>query len=147
MRKARLDLIIPALVLAIALPAGLSWAWYRLTGDPTLRPLGVTLSSLRESEVPGFGAGLTVRIDWGAEARSPHSPAQVERILQKALRVYEMDYRIRMNRVPGAAIRVYFETGATRLGPFTLAEIAAGIPPAVAAYRMGGRPVSAPASR
>ncbi len=136
MPRRRFSLVLPVVIGVIATPAALSWAYYHFTGDPTLRPLGVTLNSLRQRRIPGFGAGITVEILWGEEAASPHDPQQVELALDKALRPYDVDYLIRITPAPGNRILAYFDVGANRLGPYGLADIASGIPPAIEALRM-----------
>ena len=136
MPKRRLSLVLPVLIVVIGLPATVSWAYYKFTGDPTLRPLGVTLSSLRESEVAGFEAAMVVTIDWGRDARSPNTPREVEGALHRALKSYQIDYQIRRRSVAGDRIHVYFDAGPNRFGPYSLADVAAGIPVAVEAVQI-----------
>ncbi len=136
MPKRRLNLVVPVLIVAIGLPATLSWAYYKLTGDPTLRPLGVTLNSLRENDVAGYEAALVVTINWGRDTRSANTPRQVEAALRKALQVYQVDFQIRRRRVAGDHVSVFFDAGPNRFGPYSLVDIAAGIPVAVEAVQM-----------
>ncbi len=141
MPRRRLNMIIPAMTIAVALPALLSLAYYKFTGDPTLRPLGVTLDSLAEVETKGYSGGVTVEINWGRDAQTPNSRAQVSRALEKALSIYPVDYRVRIREIPGDRVEVYFKTGSTRIGPYPLSNVAAGIPPVLDAYNLAQRPI------
>jgi hypothetical protein len=139
MPRRRLNLIVPILTIIVALPALLSLAYYRFTGDPTLRPLGVTIESLTEAATPGYTSGITVEILWGRNATSPSSRAQISRALEKALSIYPVDYRVRIREKDGDRIEVYFKTGSSSIGPYSLANVAAGIPPVLEAYNLSNR--------
>ncbi len=137
MPKRHFSFILPALIVIVALPAVASLLYYKLTGDPTLRPLGVTLASLTENNIEGYNNGITVQIDWGADAHSPNSRAQVKSVLQKAMSIYPVDFQVRLTETDGDSVQIYFLIDANRFGPYSLANAASGIGPALAAYNMG----------
>ncbi len=142
----RANLIIFGMVLAVALPAALSYGYYSFTGDPTMRPLGITLASLSESGVPGFTGDIVVLIEWGRSARPLSTREEVKAALQAAMSVYPADTRIKLRETAGDRVRVFFLVGENRMGPYSLANVAAGIRPAIEAYGMieKAKPASAP---
>ncbi len=140
MLKIQNALYLAGVILLVSLPAMGSLIYYRLTGDPTFRPLGITISSLTERLVGGTSGGITVQINWGDNANPPNSRQQVRQVLEKALSVYTVDFSLRFQDTGGDSIQIYFVTDNSRLGPYRLNNISSGIPAALAAYNIANRP-------
>lgn len=136
-------LIVPALILATALPALASLAYFRFSGDVTFRPLGITTAKLAETRVSGVSRSITVQIEWGTDANSPNSQEQVKQALTKALNVYPGDFLVRFQEVEGNSVQVYFLVDRSRVGPYRLQNLSTGIPAAVAAQTMASRDLPA----
>ncbi len=136
MRNRQINYLIPSLIFAALLPGATALAYYQITGDPTMRPLGITLSKLAENNTAGSATGLLVDIGWGRNTTTPNSRREVKAALEKALSVYGIDYIVRLRDTNGAQIEIFFKTGSVRLGPYRLADVASGIAPALAALQM-----------
>jgi hypothetical protein len=137
MPKRHFNILLPVVIVIVALPAAASLLYYKLTGDPTLRPLGVTLASLTENNIEGYNNGITVQIDWGAGAQSPNTRTQVKAALQKAMSIYPVDFQVRLTETAGDTVQVFFLIDSSRIGPYSLGNVASGIEPALAAYNLG----------
>ncbi len=137
MPKRRLNILIPTIILAVTLPEAIALGIYYYTGDPTLLPLGITKTGLSEAPVSQNTRAITVFIEWGANATTPNSRDQVGKALHQAMRIYEVEYRVRFKTVPGEAVRIHFLVDSNRIGPYALSNVASGIPLALAAFRIG----------
>ena len=137
MPKRRIRILIPTIILAVTLPEAIALGFYYYTGDPTLLPLGITKTSLSEAPVARNTRAITVFIEWGADATTPNSRNQVGKALHQAMRIYDIEYRLRFRTVPGEAVQIHFLVDSNRIGPYALHNVAAGIPLALAAFRIG----------
>lgn len=139
MPKSRPSYFFPMVILVLTLPTAASVLYVKITGDQTMRPLGITFAKMAENLIDGTSRGVIAQIDWGDAANSASSKTQVKLALQKALSVYQIEFRVKIRSVPGADIRVNFLVGKSRIGPYRLQDMSTGIPAALAAYRMAGK--------
>ena len=73
MRKPRPSYFFPMLILILTLPTAASLTYVNITGDQTMRPLGITIANLAGNLVNGSSRGVVVQINWGTDARSASS--------------------------------------------------------------------------
>ncbi len=137
MPKRRISLFLPALIAAVTLPEAVALSFYYYTGDPTLLPIAITKTSLSEAKVAQNARAITVLIEWGADATTPNSRDQVGTALNQAMRIYDVEYRVRFRDVPGQAVQIHFLVDSNRIGPYALHNVAVGIPLALTAFRIG----------
>lgn len=123
------------LIVATGLPATAALLYYMYTGDPTLRPFGISKNSLSRSDTPQALLEILVRVEWGQSAPGTTSRAGVRQILHKAMGIYEIDYRVQFRETAGDQIKVFYIVEHNRLGPYPLHNAAQGIPAALAAFR------------
>ncbi|MGR3290509.1 MAG: hypothetical protein ACU0C9_04865 [Paracoccaceae bacterium] len=140
MFKTRYSYFFPVLIFVLVLPSALALLYVRLTGDQSMRPLGITLSNQTANTAGSAARGISVQIDWGVQANSPNSQQQVQQLLQNALSGYGIDYQIKIRDTADAKIEIYFVVEHSRLGPYRLQNIAEGIPAALAAYTIATNP-------
>jgi len=129
----------PMLILVLTLPTAASLLYVKITGDQTMRPLGITLANLAENLIDGTSRGIIVQVDWGDQARAASTQTQVIQALQKSLDVYQVEYRVKIRPTSGNKIQVFYMVGKSKIGPYRLQNLSAGIPAAMSAYRMAGR--------
>ncbi len=134
--RRRISIILPAAILAVALPGAASYLYYRFTGDPTMRPLAVTISSLADAGVLERDHRIFVIVHWGRDGKYAFHPGDVKAALVKALSVYPYKFSISFKDAPGDQIEVSYEVGESRLGPYPLRDAANGIPAAIDAMRI-----------
>lgn len=140
MQNRKFSVPIAALIIAVTLPGAAALFYYQFTGDPTMQPLGITLSKLAEHETTGRVSGIVAEVEWGRAAKTPNTKEEVNQALQQALAVYGIDYRVRFIDRPGDRIIITFVAGANRFGPYHLANAASGIAPALAAFHLTEKP-------
>jgi hypothetical protein len=136
MRKPRPSYFFPLVILILTLPTAAMLTYVKVTGDQSLRPLGITLANLAENLTDGTSRGVIVQIDWGTLADSGSTKAQVKQALDKTLSAYAIEYRIKIRPTRGREIQVWFQVGNSRLGPYRLNNMSSGIPAALSAYRL-----------
>ncbi|MEE9427623.1 MAG: hypothetical protein V3V25_05675 [Paracoccaceae bacterium] len=136
MVKPRNNLFFAGVILLLSMPTVASVAYFKITGDPTFRPLGITVASLTENLVGGTSRGITVRIEWGESSNTSNSKEQVRLALEKAMSVYPIDFLIRFENTSSAAIEIFFVVDGAKIGPYQLQDVSSGIPAALAAFSM-----------
>lgn len=136
MAKTRIKLLVPALILAVTLPGALAVAYFKLSGDPTMQPLAITIKKLAEGNSNGQATGIIVEVGWGQLAKPSNTRQEVRQALHMAMSVYGIDYTIRFLDITGDKIAIFFITGSGRMGPYQLANVSSGIMPAIAAFRI-----------
>lgn len=131
--------IIAILIVGIATPATLALSYYHITGDPTFRPLAVTVERL-------VAVGEAVEhIDVQAIVTSDGSPEGKRRSTLLGARLDAAFYgkglnshvHLRTQPQPGPA-QIYFYVGGNEIGPFDAASAPQGVrivAEAVAIYR------------
>ncbi len=122
------------LIIALALPSFLSLLWHRLSGDPMMRPLGITQEALVES---GDYDGLVIYADlaWDPKDRTVPDQESFARALKDGFWAKGMKVAIRPKPATGGS-RVTYRIGPSTIGPMPAYDAVKGINAAVAAYRM-----------
>lgn len=124
---------------AVMLPAAAATAYFLYTGDPSLRPLGVTQESLATGGAdPGFIA-IAVRVDLGRDRPDALTRAALRRFIARAMAAKTTDYFVTFRERPGTAVGITLEVGANRYGPFPPDGLAAGVQTAAVALEMARR--------
>lgn len=120
-----------------ALPTIASLAYYMATGDPTVRPLGISKEAL-ERFIPAVSADADIQVTilWGSDSRFPRSQDDVIAIIGRSLDAYDVAYRFQFIDTAGDEVRLTYQVRDSRIGPFPISRAAAGIPAAVSAVRM-----------
>jgi hypothetical protein len=135
MRKPRPSYFFPMLILILILPTAASLFYVRVTGDQTMRPLGITIAHFANNLINGTTRGVVAQVQWGASAKSASSKKQVKQALNTALSVYQFEHRVKINSVPGTKIQVFYLVENSRIGPYRLSNMSSGIPAALSAHR------------
>jgi hypothetical protein len=120
----------------LVLPTAFSLTYHEITGNPNLRPLGLTEASLRnfESGASG-GVSIVAHVDWVPPRTGGYSRDRLDRAITQAFRAKGVEVTVRFE--PGEdATRVSYLVGESTIGPFPTARAGEGISAAVEAYRM-----------
>ena len=136
----RINLLLPAIIVAVALPGSLAYLYFKTTGDPTLRPLGITREELAATFSDEHVLDITVQVDWGVDTKFTTPRAEVQRVLSRALQAVNVDHHFRFKDVPGDAVLITYVVGYNRFGPYRPGQAADGIRAAVAALSMERSP-------
>ena len=137
-RSMRINLLLPAIIIAVALPGTAAYLYYRATKDPTLRPLGVTKEELAATMGDEHVLDIVVQIDWGRDRRS-HSPkSDLEGAISRTLSAFAVDHRFRHKDVSGDKVQITYVVAHNRFGPYTPARAAEGVRAAFAAMQIMG---------
>ena len=122
------------IIAVIVAPTAVALGWHLFTGDPTVRPLGITREALRDFGIPSTGGEIVAYVDW-----PPGAGQTARKRLADDLRVSfaskGVDVRL-VFREAGGSVRVTYVIGKSVLGPYSRARAAEGIGAAVEAYRM-----------
>jgi hypothetical protein len=132
-RRHPLVTILFALV-ALTTPTALALLWYGITGDPTFRPLSVTIERLVAFEADRGAGGAVVAIVT-LPADSLLSEDSLTADLRRGFAATGAQALIRVQRAPGPPT-ILFEVGASQLGPYPLSSAAIGLRTASDAWRM-----------
>ncbi|MGR3662789.1 MAG: hypothetical protein ACU0CA_16645 [Paracoccaceae bacterium] len=135
MKKLSPNMLLIILLSVIALPEAAALMLYKYTGDPTLRPFGISKFSLSESDRAHALTEILVRVDWGAGVPSSIQRDDVGKQLGKALEIYDIAFRLNFQRVSGDDINVTYTVGHNEIGPYRFQNASRGIPAALSAYR------------
>ena len=138
MRRKRGLATIIAIVLLVVTPTVVSLIWYKVTGNPWIRPLGITQEKIRAYE--GFSSVLEIVavVDWDPARSGQVAREDLRRALTQAFKVKGVPVRVVFN--PGSSgTRITYRVGPSNIGPYPRARAAEGIGAAVEAYRMLAR--------
>lgn len=123
------------LAAVVALPSALALGYYKITGDPSLRPLAQSIESVV------FGGTLGETRDLKVELRL-HTPSQergfrMARQIQRSFTAKGIDAQVFViSAAAGEPANVAFVVRRNRIGPFPLSRASDGIQAAVSAYHM-----------
>jgi hypothetical protein len=121
-------------LLALIAPSGAALIWYNITGDPTFRPLSVTIERLVAFEADrGSGGAVVARVRLPPDSRLSEDALRED--LRRGFAATGAQALIRVERAPGPAT-ILFEVGASRIGPYPLSSAAIGLRTASDAWRM-----------
>jgi hypothetical protein len=132
-RRHPLVTILFALV-ALTTPTALALLWYGITGDPTFRPLSVTIERLVAFEADrGVGGAVVAIVTLPADSQLSEDSLTAD--LRRGFAATGAQALIRVQRAPGPPT-ILFEVGASQLGPYPLSSAAIGLRTASDAWRM-----------
>jgi hypothetical protein len=121
-------------LLALIAPTAAALIWYNITGDPTFRPLSVTIERLVAFEADrGSGGAVVAHVTLPADSRLSEESLTAD--LRRGFAATGAHAIIRVNRTPGPPT-ILFEVGASRIGPYPLSNAAIGLRTASDAWRM-----------
>ncbi|MAM63253.1 hypothetical protein [Maritimibacter sp. UBA3975] len=125
-----------AIIGLLVLPTAFSLSYHAITGNPNLRPLGVTSDSMRAYEAGGAeGVRIVALVDWVPPRTGGYSRNRLDRAITRAFNAKGVEVVVRFK--PGEEVtRVSYLVGNSTIGPFSTARAAEGISAAVDAYRM-----------
>ena len=129
-----------ALALLVALPAGGALLLYYFTGDPLLRPLGITQEKLADVEATPGKASIMVKVHWGIDQVNGPSKSDIRWRVSQAFRTNTDEYYFRFADTPGDQIGISFVIGANRYGPYPADRFINGMIVALEAQRMINKP-------
>lgn len=121
-------------VLAVSFPTFLSLLWHYLSGDPTIRPLGITREALIDS---GDLEGLVIyaNVAWDPTDTNYASDKSFAQALKNGFRAKGLDLSVKTH-LSNQGSYVTYQVGPSTMGPFPASAAARGINAAVSAYRM-----------
>lgn len=115
-------------IIAVAMPALLSLGYYYVTGDPTFRPLGITIERLAER---GEAVGNDVIFGTITYDGTPDGEKEAEMLSERLVTVFigkGVDASFRLVPEPDAEpLQIYFYVDDARLGPFNPTTAPRGI--------------------
>lgn len=136
MKTTRALQVVLSLAFGAALPTIGALTYYSFTGDPTVRPLGISKQAL-DRFIPSSGAELEIRVilNWGEQNRLRQNQDEVIALIGRNLDSYDVDYSFQFLPVPGPEVSLYYQVRGSRIGPYAIARAAEGIPAAISALR------------
>ena len=132
----RINLLLPAIIAAVALPGTAAYLYYRATKNPTLRPLGVTKEELAATMGEEHVLDIVVQINWGRDRASRTPRPDLELAISRTLSAFAVDHRFRHKEVSGDVVQITYVVAHNRFGPYSPARAAEGIRAAVAAIQI-----------
>ncbi|SPF79156.1 hypothetical protein ALP8811_03093 [Aliiroseovarius pelagivivens] len=126
--------ILIAIIVVVVLPTVAALAWYAVTKDPTIRPLGITKQALVE-QTSDDGAMLTIVIRFDPDEDTKTSELLGTKIAY-AFEAKGVVGSVKRLPVPGNEMTVTYLIGASTIGPYPASHASTGINAAVGAYRM-----------
>ncbi len=125
-----------AVIFALTLPTMLSLLWHRWSGDPMMRPLGITQEALREQgETDGTALTIYANVIWDPEDPSYGSSAEFAQALRNGFSAKGVNVIVKLASSDAGSF-VTYTVGPSSMGPYPASRAAEGINAAVAAYRM-----------
>ncbi len=124
-------------LLALITPSAAALTWYNITGDPTFRPLSVTVERLIAFEADrGTGGAIVAVVTLPPGSRLSDDAVLAD--LRRGFAATGAQAIIHLRREPGPP-SILFEVGASRFGPMPLGQAAMGLRTASDAWRMKTR--------
>ena len=134
-RKQRSIATLIGIIILLVAPSAISLLWYRVTGDPLLRPLGITREKLRAYYGTGDWIEIVAEVEWDTARSGNVTRADMERALSNAFRAKGVDVHV-VFKEGHSGTRVVYRIGPSVIGPYPQTRAAEGISAAVEAYRM-----------
>lgn len=138
MRRKRGMATLVAIILLVVTPTAISLLWYWLTGNPLIRPLGITQEKIQAYEGGGKALEIIAVVEWDQARAGTLSQDELGTVLSQAFRSKGLKVRL-MYRPSDTGIRVTYKVGPSVIGPFSQGRAAEGVGAAVDAYRMLAR--------
>ena len=133
-RQRGIATLVVIIVLVVA-PSVISLGWYRVTGNPLFRPLGITRESMRAYYGTGEWIEIVAEVEWDQARSGQVTQRDMERALRNAFHVKGVEVRV-VFRQSRTGTRVLYRVGPSSIGPYPQSRAAEGISAAVEAYRM-----------
>ena len=124
------------LIICVALPAGGALALYYFTGNPLLRPLGITQEKLADVDASPENASIMVEVKWGRDHKGRLTQSDVRCHVADAFKTNTDDFFFRFLEVEGETIGISFVVGSNRYGPYPPGRIINGMIPSLVALEM-----------
>lgn len=138
MRRKRGLATIIAIVLLVVAPTVVSLVWYKVTGNPLIRPLGITQEKIRAYEGLGSVLEIVAVVEWDPARSGQVRREDLRRALMRAFKVKGVPVRVVFD--PGSSgTWITYRIGSSTIGPYAQARAAEGIGAAAEAYRMLAR--------
>lgn len=124
----------------VVLPAFLAMAAYKITQNPALRPLGITIEQMIEAGQIQDKSLIIAEVTFGSEATTEQSLADYRTAMSNAFAMFQTEARVRFREAEGRSdITIKYIIGHSEIGPYPVSRAAEGIRPAVEAERMVAR--------
>ncbi len=127
---------IVVVILLLIAPSVIALSWYKVTGNPLFRPLGIT----RESMGAYFGNGewieIVAEVAWDDSRSGRVTREDMERALRHAFKAKGIEEMRVVFRNSSKGTWVLYRIGPSAIGPYPQSRAAEGISAAVNAYRM-----------
>ena len=123
------------IITLVVAPTVISLGWYKATGNPLFRPLGITRESMRAYYGSGEWIEIVAEVAWDSASSGQVSQADMERALRNAFQVKGVEVRV-VFRDSNAGTQILYRVGPSVIGPYPQSRAAEGIGAAVEAYRM-----------
>jgi len=133
----RRSILVLALVIGGAIaPTVMSLGWYAVTKDPSMRPLSITVESLRAHIGGGRGNMIVAVVAWDRNRSGGVTQADMMHALKGSFGAKGVDVSVEFleSGVPGTWVT--YRVGPSTIGPFPQSRAADGINAAVDAFRM-----------
>ncbi len=122
-------------IFLLAAPTAVSMIWYKVTGNPLLRPLGITKEALQAYYGTGKWTQIVAEVEWDAQRSGRVTKADMKRALERAFAAKGVEVSVQFH--PGhAGTKVLYRVGSSYFGPYPQSRAAEGISAVVDAYRM-----------
>lgn len=127
-----------AIIVAVATPATVALSYYRLTGDPTFRPLAVTVERLTDFGIPTHDLTLRAAIRFDEAGGGRPAAVAFARMIHEAFYAKGVGARVTILPDPGhvGPPTVTLEVLSNSYGPFPPDKAAAGVELALRAYQL-----------
>jgi len=131
--------MVAAIVLFAALPAGGAFLYHHFTQDPLFQPLGLTREKLAELDGQTEFVSIGVHVDWGVERTEGMTKAELRELVAYAFAPRIDELYFKFLDVGGEEIGITFVVGPNRYGPYPPHRMIDGIAPAAVALQMTQR--------
>ena len=127
-----------AVTTLLAAPSLVTVGLYKMTGDPTYRPMSVTEERVAASNVATAGDVVRIRIYWRGASGGFGSATDLADALRRAFDSKGVDSRIAvLDMRDRGETMLDMRAGAMHYGPFPVADAARHVTPAAAAVTYG----------
>jgi len=129
-----------AVTALLAAPSLVTVGLYKITGDPTLRPMSVTEERVAATDYETGGPVVRVRIYWRGAAEGFGTADDLASALRRAFDSKGVETRIAVLEMHDRGVTMLdMRAGSMRYGPFPVTEAARHVTPAAAAVSYGRR--------
>ncbi|PZX06045.1 hypothetical protein [Celeribacter halophilus] len=131
------SILIILITVFIVTPAVLMLVAYLITGNPSLRPLAITLERLIEAGQIEDKSLIVALVEIGGKARTASTEATYQTALETAFSRLNAEVQVKFRHSPESSeVRITYLVGESRIGPFPEARAAEGVLAATEAAHM-----------